>query len=249
MKTISKEIQEKSKQLRRKGKSHREIAEILSIGLGTAFYYTRGIRLTKRQHKHLVDQSYKKGFGKLTKEDRRLASIKGGVNNSKNLKPKYSKDNLITLLRNFYTQYKRIPTKRDFMPMYGSFFRSFGTWNNAVKKAGLSPNPVLFAKKYTANDGHKCDSLTEKIIDDWLTAKKVYHERNVPYLDTRFTADFKIGDTLVEFFGLHGQLRRYDYLMKKKLKLVKKYNMKLIPLYPEDIFPVVKLNEKLKPVI
>lgn len=249
MKAITKEIQEKGKQLRRKGKSHRGIAKILNIGLGTAFYYTRGIRLTNKQHISLVAQSYKKGVGNLTKEERRLASSKGGINNSKNLKPKYSRDHLIALLKDFYTQYKRIPTKRDFMPMYGSFFRNFGTWNNAIRKAGFSPNPVLFAKKYVANDGHKCDSLTEKIIDDWLTKRKIIHERNVPYLNTRYTADFKIGDTLIEFFGLHGQLKRYDFLMKKKLKIIQKYKLKLIPLYPEDIFPSINLKEKLKSVL
>lgn len=249
MKTIAKEIQEKSKQLRREGKSHREIAKILNIGLGTAFYYSRGIRLTERQHRSLATQSYKKGVGNLTKEERRLASSKGGINNSKNLKPKYSRDHLITLLKDFYTQYKRIPTKRDFMPIYGSFFRNFGTWNNAIRKAGFSPNPVLFAKKYFANDGHKCDSLAEKIVDDWLTEKKIPHERSVPYLRTRFTADFKIGDTLVEFFGLHGQLKRYDFLMKKKLKIIQKYKLKLISLYPEDIFPSINLKEKLKSVL
>lgn len=249
MKAIATGIQKEAKQLRREGESHREIAEILNIGLGTAFYYSRGIRLTDKQHRHLVAQSYSKGFGKLTADERRLASVKGGINNSKNLQPKYSRDHLITLLKDFYAQHKRIPTKRDFMPMYGSFFRNFGTWNNAIRKAGFSPNPVLFAKKYTANDGHQCDSFTEKIIDDWLTEQEIPHERRVPYLHTRFTADFKIGNTLIEFFGLHGQLKRYDHLMKKKLQLIQKYKLKFIPLYPEDIFPTVKLKEKLKSVL
>lgn len=89
----------------------------------------------------------------------------------------------------------------------------------------------------------------QKIIDDWLTARKIVHERNIPYLNTRFTADFKIGDILVEFFGLHGQLKRYDFLMQKKLRLIKKYKLKLISLYPEDIFPSVKLQEKLKYIV
>lgn len=36
---------------------------------------------------------------------------------------------------------------------------------------------------------------------------------------------------------------------QKKLQMVQKYKLKLIPLYPEDIFPSVKLNEKLKSVL
>lgn len=249
MRKIEKEIQKRIKQLRHKGKSHREITEILNIGLGTAFYYSREIRLTEKQHRHLIVQSYKQGLGKLSKEDRRLASSKGGVNASKSLIPKYSRDHLIGLLKNFYAQNKRIPTKRDFMSIYGSFFRNFGTWNKAIQEAGFSPNPVLFAKKYIANDGHKCDSLAEKIIDDWLTVRKILHERNIPYLDTRFTADFRVGNTLVEFFGLHNQLKRYDVLMKKKLRLIQKYKLKFIPLYPEDIFPTLRLQEKLQAVL
>lgn len=249
MKAITTEIQKAVNQLRRKGKSHREIAQILHIGLGTAFCYSRKARLTKRQHYFLKIQTYKKGLGQLTKEDHFLASRKGGINNRKNLIPKYSKDRLIRLLKNFYAQYNRIPTKRDFTSIYGSFFRTFGTWNNAIIEAGFTPNPALFAKKYTANDGHKCDSLAEKIIDDWLTARKIPHERNIKYFNTRFTADFKIDNTLIEFFGLHNQLKRYDYLMEKKLNMVKENKLNFIPLYPEDIFPKLKLDKRLNHLI
>lgn len=246
MKALIKEKQREIKALRKKGKSHREIAKLLKIGLGTAYYYSTGIHLTKAQHQKLKIQTYKNGLGKLTKEQHHMASVKGGINNAKNIQPKYSKEHLLALLKNFYETNGRIPTKRDFMNHYGSFFRSFGTWNNAIKEAGFSPNPVLFAKKYIANDGHKCDSLAEKIIDDWLFTRKIPHERNVPYDGTRYTADFKVANRIIEFFGLHGQLPRYDLLMRRKLEIIKSSKIKLIAIYPHDLFPQFRLDTILK---
>jgi len=59
------------------------------------------------------------------------------------------------------------------------------------------------------------------------------------------SADFKIGDYWVEFFGLAGQLKSYDQLMKIKLKMVKEYKLNLISLYLSDLFPNNHLKEKL----
>jgi len=108
----------------------------------------------------------------------------------------------------------------------------------------------MFAKKYIANDGHKCDSLAEKIIDDWLTARKIKHKINVPYPENKsFTADFVVNGKWIEFFGLDGELRSYDQLKKRKLNLVKKHHLKLIAIYPQDLFPKCKLNQVLSNLI
>ena len=242
MKAIPKDIQEEARRLRKLGKSHREIAKILHIGVGTVHNYSRDIRISEKRHVFLLRRSYLKGLARLSKEQRYTASVKGGINTPYHFRLKYSKENLIQLLVKFQENNGRIPTKRDFMNMYGSFFRTFGTWNKAIQTAGFSPNPVLFAKKYISKDGHKCDSLAEKIIDDWLFTRKIFHERSVPYKGTRYTADFKIGNTLIEFFGLHNQLKRYDALMKEKFNLVQKYKLNLISIYPEDIFPISRLT-------
>jgi len=246
MKKTEKKTQSKIKQLRHLGKSYREIAKSLHIGLGTVFVYARSVHLTKKQHHLLSYRGYEKCLGRLSKKQRHLASLKGGINNAKHPKLKYSKELLLSLLKDFYTQNGRLPTKRDFVPQYGSFFRVFGTWNHAIREAGLDPNPVLFAKKHVANDGHRCDSLAEKIIDDWLYARNVHHERNVPYFNTKFTADFKVNDIIIEFFGLHGQLKRYDVLMRKKMKLIQQHHLKLISIFPNDIFPTLRLDSILK---
>lgn len=154
------------------------------------------------------------------------------------------KEKLLNTIKEFYRTHGRIPFKKEFFHAKAAR-RYFGTWNKAIEAAGFSPNPVRFAKKYTANDGHKCDSLAEKIIDDWLYARKIIHLRNFRYDGTKFSADFKIGNIFIEFFGLNGQLRRYDELLKQKLNIVKKNNLKLISIYPNDLFPQNRLDKLL----
>jgi len=58
----------------------------------------------------------------------------------------------------------------------------------------------------------------------------------------KFTVDFKIGDYWVEFFGLKGKVKRYDELRARKLRLARRNNLKLIKIYPEDLFPKGKLS-------
>ncbi len=57
------------------------------------------------------------------------------------------------------------------------------------------------------------------------------------------TADFKIRDTYVEFFGLKGQVKKYDQLVKEKEALWKVKNLKVIKIYPSDLFPKNKLDQ------
>ncbi|OGY08327.1 MAG: hypothetical protein A2782_00685 [Candidatus Blackburnbacteria bacterium RIFCSPHIGHO2_01_FULL_43_15b] len=92
----------------------------------------------------------------------------------------YSKEVILDTLRKFVKKNKRISTKKGMNKLYRATRELFGTWNNAIKTAGFEPNPVMFAKKHMALDGHKCDSLAERIIDDWLFRRKIPHKRNIP---------------------------------------------------------------------
>lgn len=157
--------------------------------------------------------------------------------------PKITKKQIIDEIRIFYKNNGRIPLKRE-LHHYKATRLRFGTWNKAIKAAGFEPNPVMFAKKYIANDGHKCDSLAEKIIDDWLYARKIKHKINVPYpKNNSLTADFVVGSDWIEFFGLDGEVKSYNRLKKKKLKIAKKHNLNLIAIYPRDLFPKGKLGK------
>lgn len=130
--------------------------------------------------------------------------------------------------------------------MYRTTRELFGSWNKAIEAAGFKSNPVLFAEKFIAKDGHKCDSFAEKIIDDWLFSKKIKHERNASYPHTAYTADFQTENNFVEFFGLTGELAEYDKNIRIKEKLARKHKLHLIKIYPKDLFPANRLAEIIK---
>ncbi len=159
-----------------------------------------------------------------------------------------SKEDILEQIREFYQANGRIPLKREF-EHYKAARGRFGTWNKAVKAAGFNPNPVIFAKKWTANDGHRCDSLAEKIIDDWLYARKIPHDVHVPYGVDRMTADFEVNGTLIEFLGLAGQLQSYDALIERKRRLWEQQKLNVIQVLPNDLFPENKLSQVLEHVL
>lgn len=153
-----------------------------------------------------------------------------------------SKGELIHRIRKFYKESGRIPVKREMNGIYKPARKYFGNWNNAVEAAGFKPNPILFADRCIAKDGHICDSLAEKLIDDYLFDKNIQHERCVSYPESNCTADFKIGSIFVEYFGLVGEHKRYDELRKIKQQLAKKYKLDLIEIYPKDLYPHNRLE-------
>jgi len=157
--------------------------------------------------------------------------------------PKITKKQIIDEIKEFYKSNGRIPLKREYYHYKATRLR-FGTWNKAIRAAGFEPNPVMFAKKSIANDGHKCDSLSEKIIDDWLYRRKIEHKINVPYPENNsLTVDFVVRNYWIEFFGLNGKVKAYDRLKKRKLRIAKKLNLHLIAIYPQDLFPNGKLGK------
>ncbi len=150
---------------------------------------------------------------------------------------------VIKHIKRFVNKNNRIPFKQEVYYLYRPARIAFGTWNQAIKASGFKPNKVKFTKKFIANDGHKCDSLAEKIIDDWLFSRKIKHKVNYPYPGNRFTVDFKVKNYWIEFFGLSGQLVKYDQLKQEKLNLIKNKNLSLISIYPKDLFPKSKLDQ------
>lgn len=156
---------------------------------------------------------------------------------------KVTKKQIIGEIKTFYSNHGRIPLKRESRHYKAARFR-FGTWNKAIQAANFQPNPVMFAKKYIANDGHQCDSLAEKIIDDWFYARRIKHEINVPYPGSQaFTADFVVDNQWIEFFGLEGQLASYDRLKERKLQTIKEFKLNLTAISPKDLFPKSKLDQ------
>jgi len=152
-----------------------------------------------------------------------------------------SAEDVCKSIKDFFTMHGRIPLKRELLH-YSAARNRFGTWNAAIIAAEFKPNPVLFSEKHIAKDGHSCDSFSEKIIDDWLVARGVVHERNVKYPGhPKLTTDFFVGNSFIEFFGLNGEITAYDKTMRRKRRIAKAKNIQLIALYPKDLFPKNRL--------
>ena len=149
----------------------------------------------------------------------------------------------------------RTPAKREAMPITESCIYTFGSWNNAVIAAGLNPHRSDSQRMYkrtntVAIDGHKCDSISEAIVDNWLTKNNISHLRNAPYPGTGHRADWGIRNKVfIEYFGLAHDSPRYDRSIQEKRKLCKKHSIKLIEIYPTDLYPTIKLENKFKPLL
>ncbi len=158
-----------------------------------------------------------------------------------------SRSQIISEIQEFFKINDRIPHKHEFSHATIAR-RNFSSWNKAIIKAGYKPNDEKFTHKYTARDGHICDSLAEKIIDDWMFKRNISHQRSVYYPNQkRFKTDFLVENKYwIEFLGLKGVLKRYDNLYKQKLEVAKINKIKIIELNPKDLFPVNRLNQKLE---
>ncbi len=146
----------------------------------------------------------------------------------------------------------RTPTKRELGRIADMCIRAFGSWNSAIIQVGLTPYRSHSERMYrrsrtVASDGHKCDSVSEALIDNWLTDHGIPHERDARYPDTKHRADWLIdGRVFIEYFGLAKDSRRYDRSIAKKKLLCKRHGIPLIEVYPDDLYPKVRLSEKIQ---
>ncbi len=168
--------------------------------------------------------------------------------------PKHTRQELINAIRQKVEELQRIPARRE-MKESKTCQKFFGSWNNAILAAGFQPNRSHDHRMYKrslakALDGHLCDSVSEAIVDNWLTKNKISHERNILYPETNHKADWAIfveGEKIfIEYFGLANDSPRYDRSIKRKQDLCHKYNIKIIEIYPHHLYPKERLSEKLK---
>lgn len=161
---------------------------------------------------------------------------------------RHTKETIVMRIRDFVTKNKRIPVKREMNGIYQVTRKFYGTWNEAIKSAGFEPNPVMFANRQVAKDGHECDSLAEKMIDDYLFDLGIEHERNCPYPEGDYTADFKIKEKYIEYFGLSGH-EPYDEIMETKKDIAMRHKINLLEIYPKNIYRKNGLEETFKEVV
>jgi hypothetical protein len=86
-------------------------------------------------------------------------------------------------------------------------------------------------------------SIAEKTVDDFLSQRGIVRAREVPYGGENFRADFVVGNTIIEYFGL---MNRSDYQLRaeKKMEFCKRESIPFIAIYPEDLLDDNLLEQK-----
>jgi hypothetical protein len=123
---------------------------------------------------------------------------------------------------------------------------AFGSWFDALVGAGVLESGARQNSRGVqchAKDGHVCFSLGEKTIDDILFNMGLKHEREPRYPESALRADFKVGDILIEYFGLAGNAD-YDEKTNAKLELARKHHVPLVSIYPRDLADTRRLEHK-----
>ncbi|GEM_PF-599254 len=159
----------------------------------------------------------------------------------------YTKDDVINTIINIAKNTAHTPQKRDCKSkLFHTAVKFFGTWNKAMEACGLKPNHSKYQKiRLKSLDGHMSDSISEKIIDDWLFKNNVKHEKSKRYPNSRMDCDFYFVDydLWVEYFGLSGgDFQEYEETIKIKKEMVKNNNLKFVALVPDDLYGDKKVS-------
>jgi hypothetical protein len=122
--------------------------------------------------------------------------------------------------------------------------KKFGSWFEGLVQSGALPDGVQVTARGVrclADDGHVCHSLDEQCIDNWLSHNSLSHEREPPYpphptlnASGRRRADWKVGDTFIEYFGLVGD-PDYERKMDEKIALSAGLQVDMVAVYPSDL--------------
>ena len=166
--------------------------------------------------------------------------------------PKWTDDELRHFLLEFYKTDGRVPIQEDFCgdngkPHYSAYYVHFGSWTNALKSVGFKKETSV----YISNCGHKCYSVMEQYVCNYLHKNNIEHMKEVFYPlhifnpNKKMRCDWVINGVYIELCGL---IRREEYRKKmlRKEKILQDNNLPYLFLLPTDI---KKLEEKLKTII
>jgi hypothetical protein len=131
----------------------------------------------------------------------------------------------------------------------------FKSWLHLLIGAGILENDVLPTSrgyKCLAKDGHKCNSLYEMEIDNWLYVNSIKHLKEPQYPvhkkynpNGRYRADFQINNILIEYAGLLND-PKYALKMNHKKIIANENDIELIILKPEDLKRLDKILDQFK---
>ena len=158
-----------------------------------------------------------------------------------------AREEVITQIQELYESLGRTPSSKEVTSkLKKSAAKFFGSWNKTMKHLGITPNTRWrVRKKLTCKDGHRADSFSEKIIDDWLFEHEIAHAREKKYPEGKFTCDFFLLDTgaWVEYLGLLGHFKVYDAVVRIKEDMARRFKLTLLEITSSDLYPESKLEE------
>lgn len=116
-------------------------------------------------------------------------------------------------------------------------------WTHVLIDAGLAEDGVRLSRgtALKAIDGHRCSSMLEKVIDDFLHQHGIDHTREPLYPfdenhnpNTRLRADWLLSDgTFVEMWGMPDD-PGYADKMRKKIELAARHKLRLVGITPVE---------------
>jgi hypothetical protein len=133
------------------------------------------------------------------------------------------------------------------LPSHEAYKNAFGSWLQALISANILEDGkkyAIFGIRCVANDGHECLSLSERVIDDWLSEHNIPHEKEpfYPYHtflnpSGRMRADWKVGEHLIEYAGLMDE-PEYAAKIETKQEIALEFGLSLIVVEPADILDI-----------
>src|SRR3989344_4985969 len=122
---------------------------------------------------------------------------------------RYSKKELLQIIQNYSRDLKRTPMMRDIthnknFPSINRFLKSFGTWNNLLKKAGLEIN---YINKYSEVELIRILKQVFKQLGRTPKIQDFLENKNLPSPKTYFI-HFKKWNNALKIAGLKVNVRK-----------------------------------------
>jgi hypothetical protein len=187
------------------------------------------------EHNLPTDATYRARFGSLTTAYKHIGVVSKG-------RWEESDEELLNMLKDLFLELGRPPHSSE-LPKYGlptdvTYRNRFGSYTEALLKCGVTD--VIHSTgsyrgiKCLAEDGTVCLSFAELLITNFLIENGIAYEKEPHYPNSKYRADWKVGDVFIEYFGLKGK-SRYDDKIIKKRAICNDYGISLLEIYPKNL--------------
>lgn len=159
----------------------------------------------------------------------------------------YTDEELIVIYINAYNKIGRILTDDEHVslsiPSAQTYRKHFGNRENLCKKCGIPYNRFstnIFGKHIGDNENDSFAEKQVKLAIESLNLNYVYGVLYSDYFGIKEFGNRKVdfiltdGDIVIEYFGMLKN-KHYEEKMHTKIELCKKYNIKLVPIYPKEV--------------